>query len=213
MQYVFIHGLGQNSSSWNKTISFMPKDACISSPDLSVILNHQEATYENLYHAFSIHCSNIPGTLNLCGLSLGAVLALNYAIEHPKKVHSLVLIAAQYKMPKVLLKLQNIIFRFAPKSSFISGVFRKNDFIKLTSSMADLDFCNSLKDIQCSALIVCGEKDNANKQAAQGLAKNIPNAKLHLIANTGHEVNIEAPEKLTAILCTFCIGKIGRDGK
>ena len=39
----------------------------------------------------------------LCGLSLGAVLTLNYAIDHPDKVKALVLIAAQYKMPKKLL--------------------------------------------------------------------------------------------------------------
>ena len=35
--------------------------------------------------------------LNLCGLSLGAVLALNYAIDFPKKVNSLILIAPQYE--------------------------------------------------------------------------------------------------------------------
>jgi pimeloyl-ACP methyl ester carboxylesterase len=201
MQYVFIHGLGQNSSSWSKTISFMPKDVCISSPDLSDILHHQEVTYENLYHAFSDYCNSIPGALNLCGLSLGAVLALHYTIEHPEKVQSLALIAAQYKMPKVLLKFQNIIFRFVPKGSFKSLGFQKNDFIKLTSSMADLDFSDRLKDISCSTLIVCGEKDNANKKASQGLDDNIPNAELFFIENTGHEVNIEAPDKLAAYLC------------
>ena len=35
----------------------------------------------------------------LCGLSLGGVLALNYAIEHPEKIKGMVLIATQYKMP------------------------------------------------------------------------------------------------------------------
>lgn len=52
---------------------------------------------------------NISGQLNLCGLSLGVVLALNYIIDNPKKVNSLVLIAGQSEMPKALLKLQNIV--------------------------------------------------------------------------------------------------------
>jgi pimeloyl-ACP methyl ester carboxylesterase len=73
--------------------------------------------------------------------------------------------------------------------------------------MVELDFSGRLKDVLCSTLIVCGEKDKANKQASQDLAENIPNSVLHLIENTGHEVNIEAPEKLAAILCTQCVGK------
>ena len=40
----------------------------------------------------------------------------NYAIDHPDKVNSLILIAAQYKMPKKLLSIQNTIFRFMPIS-------------------------------------------------------------------------------------------------
>jgi pimeloyl-ACP methyl ester carboxylesterase len=207
VQYVLIHGLGQDSSSWSKTISFMKEDICISSPDLSAILQHQEVTYENLYQAFSDYSNSFPGAVTLCGLSLGGVLALHYAIEHPEKVQSLVLIAAQYKMPKALLKFQNIIIRFVPKGSFKSLGFQKNDFIKLTSSMADLDFSGRLKDISCSTLILCGEKDKANKQASQDLATNISNAELHLIENTGHEVNIEAPDKLAAILCAHRVGK------
>lgn len=50
--------------------------------------------------------------------SLGAVLTLNYAIDHPDKVKALVLIAAQYKMPKKLLKVQNMLFHLMPNSAF-----------------------------------------------------------------------------------------------
>ena len=42
----------------------------------------------------------------------GAVLALNYAIDFPQKAGSLVLIAPQYDMPKFLLKVQNVLFKF-----------------------------------------------------------------------------------------------------
>ena len=56
MEYVFIHGLGQKSSSWNKTISFMSNSAHISCPDLLTILNQEEVIYENLYLAFSQYC-------------------------------------------------------------------------------------------------------------------------------------------------------------
>lgn len=199
--YVFIHGLGQNASSWDKTISKISKLSRVYCPDLFTILNHKDSTYENLYHAFSNYCHNIAGELNLCGLSLGAILALNYAIDYPEKVQSIVLIGAQYKMPKMLLKLQNVIFRIMPKRFFTTMGFEKKNILKLTNSLIELDFTNELKNITIPTTIICGEKDNANKKAANGLNDCLPNTKFYLLKNTGHEINVEAPEQLAAILC------------
>ncbi len=172
-------------------------------PDLFALLNNKEVTYANLYHAFSEYCNNISEPLNLCGLSLGGILALNYAIEYPSRVQSLVLIGAQYKMPKTLFKLQNIIFRLMPESTFKKMGFQKKNIIQLTNSMIDLDFSKNLKSVSCNTLIICGEKDRANKKAAKSLAENIPGAKFQLLVNASHEVNKETPKKLAAELERF----------
>lgn len=73
----------------------------------------------------------------------------------------------------------------------------------------NLDFSRRLKDISCKTIILCGKKDNANKKAVKAFAKSIPNAKLYIVKNAGHEINIEAPEKLAAILNDM-IGYQGR---
>ena len=57
-----------------------------------------------MYAAFCDYCGGFSQSLNLCGLSLGAVLALNYAIDFPQRVNSLILIAPQYDMPKFLIE-------------------------------------------------------------------------------------------------------------
>lgn len=203
MKNIFVHGLGQNSSVWDKTIFYLAEQDFVCCPDLFSLLDGGDTTYEKLYHAFSEYCGNISEPLNLCGLSLGAVLALNYAIDCPAKVNSLVLIAGQYKMPKLLLKFQNIIFRFMQEKAFTDIGFGKKDFIKLTNSMLDINFTESLKEISCPVLILCGEKDNANRKAAEKLAEKIPESELHLVEKAGHEVNIDAPEKLAGILNNF----------
>ena len=51
-------------------------------------------------------------------------------MEHGEKVQSLVLVGAQYKMPKGLLKFQNIIFRFMPGAAFAKMGIQKDDVIK-----------------------------------------------------------------------------------
>ena len=206
MQYIFIHGLGQNPSSWDKTISLMPERINTVCPDLISMLGDNEITYENLYRSFAAYCNDISEPLNLCGLSLGGVLALNYAINYPAKVHSLVLIAAQYKMPKTLLKLQNLVFKVMPESVFKNMGFQKKDMIRLTNSMINLDFGEGLKNLSCKTLILCGAKDSANKKAAMGLAANITGANLKFIENASHEVNKDSPEKLAAELEIFYKG-------
>lgn len=200
---VFIQGLGQSPDSWKQTaaqLNFSQYNTC---PDFTELLQGQESTYLNLYNAFSAYCSKQTAPLQLCGLSLGGVLALNYAIEHPENVSSLVLIAAQYNMPKNLLRFQNLLFRFLPKSAFRQMGFEKADMIQLCKTMLDLDFSASLKQIACPTLVLCGEKDTANKAASTDLASLLPNAELRIISGAGHEVNTEAPEQLAKVLQSF----------
>ncbi len=203
MQQIYLHGLGQTPNSWKKTIMQLRPAAHSICPDLAELVQGQDATYQNLYKAFSEKCDGFDEKIDLCGLSLGGVLALNYACEHPEKVNSLVLIAAQYKMPKVLLRIQNILFQFMPKAMFQQTGFSKVDFLLLCKTMMELDFSNSIQKITCPTLVICGEKDSANKKAAVELAGIIKNAEFQVINGSGHEVNIEAPETLAGILYDF----------
>jgi pimeloyl-ACP methyl ester carboxylesterase len=206
MDYIFVHGLGQDSSSWKKTIDTMELSSHMYCPDLFSLLGTSIPTYNNLYRSFFAYCDDFKEPINLCGLSLGAVLSLNYALDRPEKVHSLVLIGAQYKMPKLLLTIQNILFHFMPNSVFLKIGTDKKSFIKLMKSMRHLDFTERLADIQCDTLILCGEKDAANKRASKHLSEHIKEARSIIIKNAGHELNKESSSKLSAIIDDFWIG-------
>ncbi len=203
MKYLYLHGLGQNADSWNKvtrSTEVLENSVCL---DLAKMIKGKAATYSTLYSAFSEMCNEENEDIILCGLSLGGVLALNYAIDYPQKVKALVLIAAQYKMPARLLKLQNMLFRFMPQSMFQQTGFGKLDFISLCSTMAELDFSDSLNQVSCPVLVVCGEKDKANKKASIELAHILKHSKFKEISEAGHEVNLESPEKLASLLREF----------
>lgn len=176
MAYIFIHGLGQTPESWNKVISNMSLTEKVMCPNLPVLVHGQECNYKNLYAAFCRYCETESDGMNLCGLSLGGILALNYAIDHPEKIKSLVLIGTQYVMPKKLLAVQNAIFRLMPSKSFESMGFSKKNFIQLSKTMAELDFSMELGSITCPTLVICGEKDTANKKASEELAEKIGRA-------------------------------------
>lgn len=197
--------MGQNASSWDNTISYLPDKTETVPLELSDFFSEGDCTYGKMYALFCEYCKNISEPLNLCGLSLGAVLALNYAIDFPQKVNSLVLIAPQYDMPKFLLKIQNILFKFMPKSQLKDIGMKKNDFIALTNSMADMNFTNRLDKVNCPVLVICGEKDKVNKKAAIKLAEKLQNAKFSTVDNSGHEVNIDNPQGLANDIKIFSL--------
>ena len=203
MKYLYLHGLGQKPDSWNKVIKGTKVSESSINLSLAEMLEGKSATYKELYSVFSSECGKEKGGIVLCGLSLGAVLALNYAIDHPDKVKALVLIAAQYKMPEKILKVQNMLFHLMPNSAFNKMGFKKADVISLCGTMAELDFRDSLHKVSCPVLIVCGEKDNANKKTSKELCHYLNNSCFHELMKTGHEANLEDPEELAIVLQKF----------
>ena len=198
-----MHGLGQKPDSWNRAIKETKVSKSSVSLSLSDMLEGKSATYKELYSAFSSECDKENDGIALCGLSLGAVLALNYAIDHPDKVKALVLIAEQYKRPKKLLKIQNMLFHLMPNSAFNKMGFKKADVISLCGTMAELDFSDSLHKVSCPVLIVCGEKDKANIKTSKELCHYLSSSYFHELLKTGHEANIESPEELALVLQRF----------
>lgn len=203
MKNILIHGLGQNSKDWD-TIKNELETREISSiaPDLFDLAKGRELNYPIVYQVFSELCESFKDKLNLCGLSLGGLLALNYAIEHPKKINSLVLIGTPYEIPKGFLKLQNFVFKFMPKSVFQNMGVSKKDFIRLSKSMANLNFMESAA-LECPALILCGAKDKTNMESAKRFHESMKNSKLVIVDDSGHEVNKDNPNELVSILQNF----------
>lgn len=206
LKKIFIHGSGHRAESWKATLSCMKNSGDILCPDLASIFKGKEAVYENLYAAFIEYCGRIDGRIHLCGLSLGGILALNYTLDFPEKVKTLVLIGTPHKVPKIMFRIQNMIFRFLPESVFQNMAFNKRDTFLLGNSMKNLDFSDRVKDITCPALIICGKKDRANMKSARYLRQNMKNAKLKIIQNTGHVVNEENPQDLGRLLDKFYSG-------
>ena len=203
MTQVYIHGLGQTPASWGPLLGLLGTPPDCVCPDLTTMVSAGETTYPALYHTFAGLCDGLETPLMLCGLSLGGVLALHYAAQHPERMGALVLMAPQYRMPKRLLQVQNVLFRLMPRAMFRETGFTKSQFIQLCGSMAELDLSGALSRIICPTLILCGSRDRANRRACAELAVLLRGAELQTVAGTGHELNREAPERLAPLLQDF----------
>ena len=88
MKYIMLHGLGQSSESWSNTVKVFNDDFEVLCPNLSDWLSGKTPCYDTLYRTLETYCEQFEEPLNICGLSLGGILAMQYAIEHPEKMNS-----------------------------------------------------------------------------------------------------------------------------
>lgn len=101
------------------------------------------------------------------------------------------------------MKFQSFLFRLFSKKIFEKDGISKASLLGLLASMSTLNFEDDLEKISCPCLILCGEKDAANKKVAKELSEKLPNARLRMIKNAGHQVNIDNPLELSKMAEKF----------
>ena len=204
MKTIFLHGLGQSAGDWQPVTRLLAcPPAEIDCPELFSWAEPGQLAYPRLVAGLERYCGAQQQPFRLCGLSLGAVLALDYAIRHPDgpaAPASLVLAGVQYKIPTRTIDLQNLLFRLMPRRAFAGMGVSKQDFIRLAHSMRTLDLSRGLRRVACPVTLVCGEKDAANLKASRQLARLLPGADLHILPGAGHELNACAPQAFADVL-------------
>ena len=204
MVNILVHGLGQDETSWNEVKNQLKNSKInIETPNLFSIVKNYQANYENMYKTFADYCNHFNEKVNLVGLSLGGVLAIDYVAEFPEKVNSIMLIGVPYEIPKTMFIIQNIVYKFMPKRIFEKIGCPKSDMIRLLKSMSQLSIPEKAPNIKCNTLIICGEKDNINMKSAKQLNQVIQNSKIKIIKNAEHEVNKDNPKELANIISNF----------
>ena len=203
---ILVHGLGQDEKSWNEVKNQLNNNGInVETPNLFSNVKNYQVNYDNMYKTFADYCNSFNEKINLVGLSLGGVLAIDYITEFPEKINSIILIGTPYKIPKTIITIQSIIYKFMPKRIFEKIGCSKKDMINLLNSMKNLSIPDKAPHIKNNALIICGEeeKNNINMKSAKQLSKVIQNSKLKIIENAGHEVNIDNPIELANTIYDF----------
>lgn len=198
MKTVLLHGLGQTTQDWKEVVRQLSTSE-VDCPELFSATG-DEISYARILADLERQYANTAEPLCICGLSLGALLALDFTIHHGDNVASLVLIGAQYKVPTFLIDFQNFLFRCMPGKRFDGMGLSKSDVIQLSHSMRALDFTSQVSRVTCPVTVLCGEKDRANLKASKKLSELLPRATLQIVPGAGHEMNKEAPEIIAAVL-------------
>jgi len=199
---VLLHGLGTGPEAWQPQIDALSADRTVLAPSLRFGRNF---TIEG--EAARLGAEAPEGQIDVCGLSLGALVALRMAFDRSDRVRRLVLCAGFSRLPLRYRLLQGAIGSAAAlvpacargelaglDRPAIRAVFRAGRRFDVSTELARLTV---------PVLVLVGERDRANRSLSTTLAAALPDARLELLPGAGHVANVDAPEAFTAALRSF----------
>lgn len=231
---VFIHGSGGDHSVWSHQYARLRKKYNIVAIDLP---GHGRSggSGEKDVNSYCVWVKKLLDILNLnkvvlAGHSLGAAIALKFAINYPEEINGIVSVGGGMKMPvnpffldylktnpvQMPAEITELICKYSlakeNRPKFLEDLQKSISRSKVEVLYGDLLACNELDltkeadKINVPALIICGAEDKmTSPDFSRGLAVNIGGAKLEIIAGAGHMVMMERPAEFNIALEKFLV--------
>lgn len=225
---VLLHGVGMGHRMWQPQLDTLGQDFQVIAPDLPGFGRATDAGPFSVGRAAAAVADLIReqcgGRAHVCGLSLGAVVAVQLAATAPDLLESVMLSGAVVHAP-VLARMQSAIFRLTPRARLMSALAKqfvprdqpairtaaeedlallgKDGLLQIMSQIARIDLRPVLPTITTRTLVVCGSRDKANLRAARLIAGTVRGAQLRIVEGVGHVWNLEAPERFDEVLGNF----------
>ncbi len=170
---------------------------------------------------------------NVLGFSMGAIAALNFAIESPERVIKLVLVSAMAsKLPDKIIERAQLVgeavkqtslseaYEFYFSGPMFEGTLKKVEIVKkmrhviakatkqgflgcFKVTIERESIVDQLSDVSAPTLVMVGERDTHYVVEADLLIEEIPNAQLCVIADAGHALTVQQQTMFERRLINF----------
>jgi pimeloyl-ACP methyl ester carboxylesterase len=145
---------------------------------------------------------------DIFGYSMGAVAGLQLVIRHPEKVKKLAITGANLR-PDTTAVSQEIWDLVTPTLNELKKKEDKNAMEKTGYKLLKLLVeqphiaLTDLQKITCPALVIGGDHDVIKEEHTMEIYKNIPNAYLWILPNSGHSTPIVYADEFNSKIDTF----------
>jgi pimeloyl-ACP methyl ester carboxylesterase len=225
---VFIHGSGSDHTCWSYQYSGLHQQFNVVAVDLP---GHGSSTGsgENDVEKYCLWIKKLLAVMQikkpvLIGHSLGAAMAMTYALRYPQDISGIVPVGGGIKMPvnpDLLAGLKtntsialDLICKFSlakENRPQLLDILRKSmsaanvDVLYDDLSACDkLDLTTNISKINTPALVLCGQEDKMTPpDLSRRIVEGITGAKLCLIAGAGHMVMLERPAEVNRAVGEF----------
>lgn len=206
---IFLHGLGEGPEAWEHQLAALPTGFAgvpIGLPGLRPEDSGEEFSFSGAAAAVAEELDRRSiRAAHLVGLSLGAMVALQFAADHPGRLSSITLAAAQARPPRLVMAAQRLVMSAIPARFFARTGIAKERMLTVLAQVSRADLSSGLGAITAPALVLCGTRDRPNRAAARSIARAVPGAELHLIEGAGHRTHVENPRRFSELLNGFLL--------
>lgn len=238
---VLANSLGTDARIWDSVIEDLADDYRILSYDKR---GHGLSDAPAGDYSLDDHLGDLEGLADhvgsdrfaLCGVSIGGLIGMGFALRHPARLTALILCDTAPKVgdgamwsaraetvrTKGLEAIADPIMErwFSPgfrhnQPEALAGwrnLFLRTDpagYASTCATLRDTDLTRAIGDITTQTLVVTGADDGATPVAlVQACAEAIPGAQFEVIPATGHIPSIEQPRKLAALMRRFLEGSL-----
>lgn len=201
---IFIHGAANDWHEWKKNLAFLAQNFQVYALDLPGYGQSQPADVPVSPAWAASFLNDFMKALDLSsahivGHSLGGMVALVFALDHPEKVNKLVLVNSGglgeiSRQGWLILHLTSWIKK-------LQGI-GKNKYLKSTKD--DWIFINRLPEVKPKTMVIWGDKDIYLPVSQAKLAHSlIPDCRLQIFPHCGHAPQRESADEFNNLICQF----------
>lgn len=239
---VFIHGLGACHKMWQPQIEPFSRQFKLIVYD---VRGHGDSTGSDEKYTIELFASDLKALLDelgvakahICGLSMGGLIAQQFAIDYPASVDKLVLAGTFCHIPvwgRILLSsaqaLNRIVLIFISMETnakigakglfkkkeqaelrdfFINEVsaISKKEYFKVIAATYAFDSLKRLHEIEAPTLILNAEGEKQERKQAEIMHREIKDSRKELIRDAFHATNLEKPEEFNQLVMEFLLGE------
>ena len=230
---VLIHGVGMQSASWGPQIDVLAKDHRVIAVDMPGHGRSDPLPEGSTLADYVAWCAEVVqalglGPIALAGHSMGALIALGFAIEHPEHVTRVALLNGVFKRAAAArnaviaraaslrdgaIDLQTPLDRWfgdsaadqaarAQVKGWLSAVGLDGYATAYTAfAHGDATYADGISQIECPFLALTGDGDpNSTPAMSQAMADLAQNGRAVIIQGHRHMVNLTAADEVSAHL-------------
>jgi len=210
---ILLHAAGRGGRSWNGVAPLLADAFTVLTPDLPGF--NDEAGPFTMAAAVS-QIAELAGAqqppVRLCGLSLGASVALAVAAEHPDLADRVVASAPAIdgaRHPRTVA-----VYRRAPGWAVrrFTDLPGRAAWLSFVDEIAAIDLLDDLSRITAKTLVLCGSRDRANLPEAKLAGDAIPDGHFYLVPHVGHAWPVTQPKLFATVVRPFLTAPHGAAG-
>lgn len=210
---LFIHGNGGSINNFTKQIPYFAKNYKVIIADSRAHGKSADPTdslsYEMMADDYAVLLDQMKiDSAYVVGWSDGGINGLLMAIRHPEKVKKLAITGANLR-PDTTAVPQEVWDLVVPTYNELKAKTNKNEREKGRLKLLNLLVENphiplsDLQKISCPALVIGGDHDVIKEEHTMEIYKNIPNAYLWILPNSGHSTPIAYSNEFNTKVETF----------